>query len=113
MVCISKIAGLVRKAEDHNDSMKIPPPNEMFLLNAQCEKSIAEEVQFYFKSYKEFVTSDNQKLKAVISTLNATNVGHYNDLRTKYPGFMLEQPVVGINKLVAIIHPMQLLQYSL
>ena len=48
MVCISKITGLATKAEDHNDIMKIPPPNEMFLLNAQCEKSIAEEVQFYF-----------------------------------------------------------------
>ena len=69
MVCISEITSLAMKAEDHNDSMKIPPPNEMFLLNTQCEKSIAEEVQFYFKSYKEFVTSDNQKLKAVISAL--------------------------------------------
>ena len=52
----------------------------MFLLNARCEKSIAEEVQFYFKSYKEFVTSDNQKLKTVISALNAANIGCCNDL---------------------------------
>ena len=31
-----------------NDSMKIPTPNEMFLLNTHCEKCITEEVQFYF-----------------------------------------------------------------
>ena len=112
MVCISEITCFAMKAEDHIDSMKIPPPNEIFLLNAWYEKSIAEEVQFYFKSYKEFVTSANQKLKAVTSALNATNVGHYNDLRIKYPGFMLELPVVDINKLVAIIqsvYPMQIL----
>ena len=65
----------------------------MFLLKTWCEKSITEEVHFYFKSYKEFVTSDNQKLKAVISALNITNVGWYNNLRIKYPGFMLEPPV--------------------
>ena len=87
-----------------------------FLYNALCEKSIAEEVQFYFKSYQEFVTSDNQKLKAVISALNAANVGHYKDLRIKYPGFILEPPVVDINKLVSVIrsvYPVQVLQYSL
>ena len=96
--------------------MKVLPPNEMFLLNTWCEKSIAEEVQFYFKTYKELVTSDNQNLKPVISALNATNVGCYNDLRIKYPCFMLEPPVVDINKLVAVIqsvHPAQVLQYSL
>ena len=88
----------------------------MFLLNTQHEKSIAEEVQFYFKTYKEFVTCNNQKLKTVISALNATNVGHYNDLRIKYPGIMLEPPVVNINKLVMVIqrvYPTQVLQYSL
>ena len=31
--------------------MKVPPPNEMFLLNARCEKSVTDEVQFYFKDY--------------------------------------------------------------
>ena len=116
MVCINEIADLAAQAENHNDSIKLPPPNEMFLLNAWCEKSIAEEVQFYFKTYKEFVTSDNQKLKVVISALNATNVGHYNDLRIKYPGFMLEPPVIDINKLVSVIqsvYPMQGLQYLL
>ena len=24
-----------------NDSMKVPPPNEMYLLNAHCKKSMA------------------------------------------------------------------------
>ena len=31
-----------------NNSMKMPPPNEMYQLNAHCEKSVAEEVQIYF-----------------------------------------------------------------
>ena len=79
-------------------------------------KSIAEEVQFYFKTYKKFVTCNIQKLKTVISALNAANVGHYNDQKIKYPGLMLEAPVVDINKLVTVIqsiYPMQVLQYSL
>ena len=104
------------QAEDNNSNMKIPPPTEMFLLNARCEKSTTEEVKFYFKSYQEFITSDNPKLIAVISTLNATNVGHYNDLRIRYPGFMLEPPVVNISKLASVIqsvYPVQVLQYSL
>ena len=116
VVHINEIAGLATQAENYNDSMKVPPPDQMFLLHARCEKSIAEEVQFYFKTYKEFVTCGNQKLKAVISALNATNEGCHNDLRIKYPGFMLEPPVVDINKLVMVIqsvYPMQVLQYSL
>ena len=63
MVRIIEIADSATQAENHSDSMKVPSPNEMFLLNTRCEKSIAEEVQFYFKTYKEFVTSDNLKLK--------------------------------------------------
>ena len=96
--------------------MKIPPPNEMFLLNNQCEKSISQEVQFYFKSYQEFITSSNQKLIAVISALNATNIGCYNDLRIKYPGFILQLLVIDINNLASVIqnvYPTQMLQYSL
>ena len=55
-------------------------------------------------------------MKTVISALNAANVGRYSDLRIKYPGFMLEPPVVDINKLVLVIqsvYPAQVLQYSL
>ena len=55
-------------------------------------------------------------MKTVISALNAANAGRYNDLRIKYPGFMLEPPVVDINKLVTVIqsiYPVQVLQYSL
>ena len=84
--------------ETESSSMKVPPPNEMFLLNARCEKSITDEVQFYFKDYQDFVTSDDQKLIAVLSALNATNTGCYNDLRIRYPGFLLEPPVIDINK---------------
>ena len=82
MVCINEIAdNLASKAESTNatslgagslnDSMKVPPPNEMYLLNAPCEKSIAEEVQFYFnKSYEEFVNCKNDRLKVIITALN-------------------------------------------
>ena len=48
--------------------------------------------------------------------MNATNIGCYNDLRIKYPGFVLEPPVVDINKLASVIqsvYPTQVLQYSL
>ena len=66
MVCINEIAdNLTSKAENpgttslgassSNDSMKVPPPNEIYLLNTRCKKSIEQEVQFYFKSYEEFV----------------------------------------------------------
>ena len=116
LVSITEGTGITSQSEDQNDSMKIPPPNEMFLLNTQCEKSKSQEVQFYFMSYQEFITSSNQKLIAVISTLNAVNIGHYNDLRIKYPGFILEPPVTDINKLASVIqnvYPRQVLQYSL
>ena len=127
MVCINEIANnLTLKAENSsatslgasslNDSMKMPPLNEMYLLNAQCEKYIAEEVQFYFKSYEEFVNCKNDRFKTVISALNVANAGCYNALRIKYPGFMLELPLVDINKLVQVIqnvYPAQVVQYSL
>ena len=71
-----------------NDSMKIPPHNEMYLLNTYCEKRMAQEVQVYFKSCREFVNCKNDRLKVIFSTLNFTNVDCYNDLRIKYPGFM-------------------------
>ena len=116
LVSIMESTGITTKTEDQNNSMKIPPPNEMFLLNAWCEKGIAEEVKFYFKSYQEFITSDNQKLIAVIRASNAINVGHCNDLRIKYPGFILQPPIVDINKLASVIqsvYPAKVLQYLL
>ena len=99
-----------------NDSLKVPSLNEMYLLNAQCARSIEQEVQCYFKSYKEFVNCKNDRLKVIISALNVANVGRYIDLRIKYPGFMLELPPVDINKLVQEIqtaYPAQVVQYSL
>ena len=116
LVSITETTGIATQTEDQNNSMKIPLPKEMSLLNALCEKSIVEEVQFYFKSYQEFITSDNQKLFAVISALNAANIGHYNNLRIKYHGFILEPPVVDINRLASVIqsvYPAPVLQYSL
>ena len=89
--------------ETESSSMKVPPPNEMFLQNARCGKSVADEVQFYFKDNQDFITSDNQKLIAVLSVLNAANMGHYNNLRIRYPGFLLEPPVIDINKLTSVV----------
>ena len=127
MVCVNEIAdNLTSKAENPNttslevsspnNSMRIPTPNEMFLLNANCKKCIAEEVQFYFKGYEDFVNCKNDRLKVIISALNAATVGCYNDLRIKYPGFMLEPPLIAINKLVQVIqcvYSAQVVQYSL
>ena len=116
LVSITEGTGIKPQSEDQDESMKIPPPNEMFLLNAQCEKSISQEVKFYFKSYQEFITSSNQKLIAVISALNAVNIGCYNDFKLKYLGFILEPPVVDINRLTSVIqsvYPTQVVQYSL
>ena len=103
-------------SKDQDDSMKIPLPNEMFLLSTECEKSISQEVQFYFKSYQEFITSSNQKLITVISDLNVANIGSYNDFKLKYPGFLLEPLVIDINRLTSVIrsvYPTEVLQYSL
>ena len=108
MVHINEIAdNLTSKAESTNattlgtsspnDSMKIPPPNEIYLLNTHCEKSMAQEVQIYFKSYREFVNCKNYRPKVIISALNITNIGDYNDLRIKFPSFMLEALPVDIN----------------
>ena len=77
---------------------------------------MAQEVQIYFKSYREFVDCENDRLKLIISALNGANIGCYNDLRIKYPGFMLEPLPVDINKLVQVIqnvYPAQVVQYSL
>ena len=81
LISPTEIAGTNEETE--SSSMKVPPPNEMFLLNARCEKSVMDEVQFYFKDCQDFITSNNQKLIAVLTALNATNMGHYNDLRIK------------------------------
>ena len=116
LVSETETTGTNTQTENQNSSMKVPPLNEMFLLNTRCEKSITDEVQFYFKDYEDFITSNNQKLIAVLSTLNATNMGHYNNLRIRYPGFLLEPPVIDINKLTSVVQnifPAQVVQYSL
>ena len=62
-------------AETESNSMEMPPLNDMILLNTRCEESIMDEVQFYFKDYQDFITSDNQNLIAILSALNTTNLG--------------------------------------
>ena len=70
MVHINEIAdNLTLKAESTNatslgtsspnNSMKIPSPNQMYLFNTHCEKSMAQEVKIYFKSYREFIDCEN------------------------------------------------------
>ena len=86
-----------------SDSMKVLSPNKMFLLNTRCEKNILDEVQFYFKDHQDFIATDNQKLIVVLSALNATNMGQYNNLRIRYPGFLLEPPAIDINKLTTLV----------
>ena len=116
LVSTTENTDISTQTENQNSSMKVPPPNEMFLLNNKCEKSITDEVQFIFKIYQDFITSKHLKLVAVLSALNATNTGCYNDLRIRYPGFLLELPVIDINKLTSVIQsifPTQVLQYSL
>ena len=114
MVHINKITdNLTSKAENSNtaslgvsspsNSMQILTPNEMILFNTQCNKCITEEVQFYFCSYEDFVNCKDDRLKVILSVLNAANVGCYNDLRIKYPGSILEPPLVDVNKLVQVI----------
>ena len=68
-----------------------------------CNKCITDEVGFYFCSYEDFVDCKDDRLKAILSALNLANVGHYNDLRIKYPGFILEPPLIDINKVVQVI----------
>ena len=77
---------------------------------------MAQEVRVYFKSYRKFANCKNCRLKVIISALNVANVGHYNDLRIKSPGFMLQPTPVDINKLVQVIqsvYPAEVVQYSL
>ena len=53
-----------------------------------CEKAMVNEVKIFIHSYKEFMTSKNEKLQSVIHALNATNVERYNKVRIQYPGFI-------------------------
>ena len=52
----------------------------------------------------------------MLSALNTANIGHYYDLRIRYPGFLLEPPVIDINKLTSVVQgifPVQILKYTL
>ena len=76
---------------------------------------MVNEVKFFIHSYKEFMTSKNEKLQSVIHALNATNVERYNEVRIQYPGFIWDPPLIDINKLVMLvwsIYPAQVVEYS-
>ena len=81
-----------------DDSLKIPTPLEISRLDTRCEKAMANEVKFFIHSYKDFMICDNEKLRSVISALNAVNADRYNKVRIQYPGFVWNPPPIDINK---------------
>ena len=77
---------------------------------------MVNEVKFFIHSYKEFMTSENEKLQSVIHALNAIDMERYNKLRIQYPGFIWDPPLIDINKLVMLVqkvYPAQVVEYSL
>ena len=98
-----------------DDVLKVPTPQEITRLDARCEKAMVNEVKCFIQSYKEFMTSKNEKLQSVIHALNAANVERYNEVRIQYPGFIWDPPLIDINKLVMLvqsIYPAQVVEYS-
>ena len=63
-----------------DDVLKVPTPQEITRLDRRCEKAMVNEVKFFIHSYKEFMTSENEKLQSVIHALNAANVERYTKL---------------------------------
>ena len=82
---------------------KVPSFQEMIRLNTRCEKATMKEVKFFIHSYEEFITSDNEKLQSVIDTLNAANVGRYNDFKIQFPSFIWDPPLIDIGTLVTLV----------
>ena len=74
------------------------------------------EVKFFIHSYEEFMTCKNKKLQSVIHALNAANVERYNEIKTQYPGFTWDPPLIDISKLVTLVqrvYPAQVVEYTL
>ena len=118
LVCIDNLAtsAELNISSKANDILKVPTPQEITRLDARCEKAMVNEVKFFIHSYKEFKTSENEKLQSVIHALNAANVERYNEVRIQYPGFIWDPPLIDINKLVMLvqsIYPAQVVEYSL
>ena len=65
--------------------VKVPSSQEMIGLNARCKKATMKEVKFFIHSYEDFMTCNNEKLQSVIDTLNAANMGRYNEVKIQYP----------------------------
>ena len=98
-----------------DDVLKVLTPQEITRLDVRCKKAMVNEVKFFIHSYKEFMTSKNEKLQSVIHALNATNVERYNKVRIQYPGFIWDPPLIDINKLVILVqsvYPAQVVEYS-
>ena len=99
-----------------DDILKVSTPQEITRLDARCEKAMVNEVKFFIHSYKEFMTSKNEKLQSIIHALNAANVERYNKVRIQYPGFIWDPPLIDINKIVMLVqsvYPAQVVEYLL
>ena len=60
------------------------------------------------------MTCKNKKLQSIIHALNAANVERYNKVRIQYPGFILDPPLIDINKLVMLVqkvYPAPVVEY--
>ena len=90
--------------------VKVPSSQGMIGLNTRCRKTTMKEVKFFIHSYKEFITSNNKKLQSVIDTLNAANVGRYNDFKIQYPSFTWDPPLINIGTLVTLVQRVYLAQ---
>ena len=47
LVSITETTGFSTQTQNQNNNLQIPPPNEIFLLNVCCKKSLTEEVQIF------------------------------------------------------------------
>ena len=118
LVCIDNLATSAESniSPNADDTLKVPTPQEITRLDTRCKKAMVNEVKFFIHSYKDFMTSENEKLQSFIHALNATNVERYNKVKIQYPGFIWDPPLIDINKLVMLvqsIYPAQVVEYSL
>ena len=96
--------------------LKVPTSQEIIRLNAKCEKAVMDEVKFFIHSYEDFMNCTNEKLQSVINTVNAANLGRYNEVKIQYPDFTWQPPLIEISMLVTLIqraYPAQVVEYTL
>ena len=52
-----------------DDILQVPTPQEITRLDTRCKKAMVNEVKFFIHSYKEFMTSKNEKNYSLLSIL--------------------------------------------